>query len=83
MSVLNLTAIDNAPLVRDPFDFVVVPDAIEPETVDQLNRDYPSIDAPTNHSPDALDFGPSFRELLRELDSPLFERHVPRNSTWT
>ena len=78
MSVLNLAAVDNASLVRDPFDFVVVPDAIESETLDQLNRDYPSIDAPTNHSPDALDYGPSFQQLLRELDSPLFEWHVAR-----
>jgi hypothetical protein len=78
MSVLNLTAIDDTPLVRDPFDFLVVPDAINSETVDQLNSDYPAIDEPTNHAPEDLDYGPSFRQLLKELDSPLFEWHVAK-----
>jgi hypothetical protein len=78
MSVLNLAAIDSASLEHDPFDFMVVPDAIESETIDQLNRDYPLIDAPTNHSPESLDFGPSFQELLKELDGSLFEWHVAK-----
>ncbi len=76
MSVLNLAAIDNTPLVCEPFDFLVVPDAIESETVKQLNRDYPHIDQPSNHAPKDLPYGPSFKELLDELDSPIFESHV-------
>jgi SM-20-related protein len=76
MSVLNLAAVDRAALQREPFDFLVVRDAIAPETLDALNRDYPRIDKPANYSPEDLEYGPSFAKLLQELDSPEFERHV-------
>ena len=78
MSVLNIAAFDNAPLERDPFNFLVVKDAIRPETIENLNRDYPQIDKPANYDPADLEYGPSFRQLLEELDSPEFERHVAR-----
>ncbi|MEA3242900.1 MAG: 2OG-Fe(II) oxygenase [Pseudomonadota bacterium] len=76
MSVLNLAAFDRAPLNSEPFDFLVVKDAIESDMVEVLNRDYPKIDKPTNYDPGDLDYGPSFKQLLKELDSSEFERHV-------
>lgn len=76
MSILNLSAIDDTPLVRDPFEFLVVEDAIESATVSKLNLDYPDIDSPANHAPDHLQYGPSFSDLLKELDSADFERRV-------
>jgi len=76
MSVLNLAAFDRAPLSRDPFDFLVVKDAIAPETLAVLNRDYPRIDKPTNYDPGDLEYGESFAQLLKELDSPEFQRQV-------
>jgi hypothetical protein len=48
MSILSLATIDEAPLERDPFDFLVVKGAIEPKTLEALNNDYPEIDKPTN-----------------------------------
>jgi SM-20-related protein len=76
MSLLNLAAVDRAELQRDPFDFLVVRDAIEPEALASLNRDYPLIDKPANYAPDDLRYGPRFGKLLEELDSPEFERRV-------
>ena len=76
MSVLDLTAIDAAPLQQDPFDFMVARDVIRADVITQLNRDYPEIDKPANYSPKDLEYGPSFRQLLEELDSPEFEQHV-------
>ena len=76
MSVLNLAAVARAELQRDPFDFLVVRDAIAPETLEALNRDYPQIDRPANYAPGDLSYGPRFGRLLEELDSPEFERHV-------
>jgi len=61
MPVLNFSAFDNTPLNRDPFDFIVVKDAIGADTIEELNRDYPHIDKPTNYDPRDLDFGPSFK----------------------
>jgi hypothetical protein len=76
MPVLNLAALDRAQLQHDPFDFLVVRDAIPPETVAVLNRDYPRIDKPANYAPEDLVYGPRFGQLLKELDSPEFERQV-------
>jgi len=76
MPVLNLAALDNTPLNRDPFDFIVVQDAIGSDRIEELNRDYPAIDKPANYDPRDLEYGPSFRRLLEELDSPEFEQHV-------
>ena len=78
MSVLDFTAIDNAPLQRDPFDYLVARDVIRPGMIARLNRDYPAIDKPANYAPGELEYGPSFRQLLEELDSPEFEQHVAR-----
>lgn len=78
MSVLDLNAIDNAPLQRDPFEFLVARDVIRPGVITKLNRDYPEIDKPANYSPKDLEYGPSFRQLLEELDSPEFEQHVAK-----
>jgi SM-20-related protein len=76
MSLLNPAALDRAQLQHDPFDFLVVSDAIEPATVEALNRDYPHIDNPANYDPEDLSYGPRFGQLLKELDSPGFERWV-------
>lgn len=78
MSVLDLTAFDRTPLQKDPFDYLVVRDAIRSDALHVLNRDYPRIDKPANYSPGDLDYGPSFRQLLEELDSPEFETHIAR-----
>ncbi len=76
MSLLNLAAFEQAPLVHDPFDFLVVKDALATDSLEELNRDYPPIDKPANYAPKDLDYGPSFRRLLGELDSAAFEQQV-------
>jgi hypothetical protein len=78
MSVLNLAAFDHSPLQREPFDYVVAEGVIAPEQLALLNRDYPEIDKPANFPPDALTFGPSFQQLLDELDDPAFEQRVAK-----
>ena len=76
MSVLDLTALDSSPLQRDPYDYLVVKNAINGKTLEQLNRDYPQIDKPANYPPEELEYGPSFAQLLKELDSYEFQQHV-------
>ncbi len=69
MSMLDLSAFDRAPLQHDPCDFLVVPGFLKAEALEQVNRDYPDIDAPGNFEPDKLTFGPAFETLLEELNS--------------
>ena len=76
MSILDLAAIDKAPLHREPYEYLVVEDAIRPEVLAEVNADYPEIDKPANYAPEDLHYGPRFQQLLDELDSAEFQQHV-------
>lgn len=76
MALLNLAAFDNAPLQRDPFDFLIAEGVMSNETLDEVNRDYPAIDIPANFKPEDLEYGPSFEQLLEEVDSDEFQAAV-------
>jgi hypothetical protein len=71
MSILDVEALDRAPLQKDPCDFVVVPHFVKPEVLAEVNRDYPKIEAPGNFPPEELRCGTTFAALLEELRSPL------------
>ncbi len=73
MAILDLTNFENTPLEHDPFDFVVAQGVMSPDTIEALNRDYPSIDLPANYNPEDLDYGPSFQQLLDELNEAEFD----------
>ncbi len=65
--LFDWSAFDAAPLVREPFDFLIVPGFIRAAALDALNRDFPVIEGPGNVSPEGLQYGPSFAALLDEL----------------
>ena len=73
MAILDLTNFESAPLQHDPFDFVVAQGVMSPDTIEALYRDYPSIDLPANYNPEDLDYGPSFQQLLDELNNAEFD----------
>jgi SM-20-related protein len=66
-SVLHVDALRKTPLVRDPFDFVVVPNFLNPDAKAALGQDFPRIDQPGLFPVSELTFGPAFEQLLREL----------------
>jgi SM-20-related protein len=76
MKLLNLEAFENAPLQRDPFDFLIAEGLLSDNDLDILNRDYPAIHLPANFKPEDLEYGPSFQQLLDEIDSPEFQAAV-------
>ncbi len=78
MALLNLAAFETTPLQRDPFHFLIAHGVISPQTLAQLNQDYPAIDIPANFKPQDLQYGPAFQQLLDELDSPEFQAAVER-----
>jgi hypothetical protein len=67
MTMINLNAVRRAAMQRDPFDFMVVPDALDTETLARVNADYPAIDTAANHDLDNLQFGSSFGQLMDEI----------------
>jgi len=76
MSVLDLGAIDAAPLQQDPFDYLVVPGCIRPAELAAINHDYPAIDRPGNLNLEDTRFGPRFQQFLDELEGPEFAMHI-------
>lgn len=78
MTVLDLSAIDAAPLQTDPFDFLVVPGCIRPDALAEINRDYPDIHRPGNLNPEDVEFGPRFQSFLDELEGGEFADHIGR-----
>src|SRR5262245_60997304 len=67
MSLVNLDALRAAQLHTDPFDFLVVPDFLNPEVLARVNHDYPAIDTAANHALENLTSGASFEALMAEL----------------
>jgi Rps23 Pro-64 3,4-dihydroxylase Tpa1-like proline 4-hydroxylase len=76
MAILNLGAFENTPLEHDPFDFVVAKGVMDSELLAAVNRDYPEIDLPANFKPEDLSYGPSFKQLLDEIDSAEFKAAI-------
>jgi len=77
-SLLDLDALARAPLVREPFDFAVVPGFLKPEAADRIERDFPPIRGPGSFPPSTLSYGPSFRQLIDELQGPDLARAMGR-----
>jgi SM-20-related protein len=67
--LFDFQAFEATPLVREPFDFVIVPSFIRPAALAALNSDFPVIDGPGNASPEGLQYGSAFAALLDELHS--------------
>lgn len=72
MSLIDLGAIRAAEMQRDPFDYLVVPDAIPPARLTEINGDYPAIERPGNLSLEDLEVDGRFAALIAEVEGPAF-----------
>ena len=70
MAQLDLLALSQAPLTREPFEFTVVRNFIRPDCRDALRADFPAIASPGLLPVGATRFGPAFGALIDELRSP-------------
>ena len=69
MPLLDLEALRQAPLVREPFNFTVVEDAIRPVDAAAIRDDFPDIGDSGLLPVEATRYGPKFRRLIDELKS--------------
>ena len=72
MQGINLDAFRAAPLVRAPFEYLVLPGFLRPEAAAAINRDYPVIDSPGSFPVEELHYGPAFAGLIATLQGPEF-----------
>jgi SM-20-related protein len=70
MHRLDLAAFRATPLMREPFNYLIVPRFVRGEALAELHRDYPQVDSPGSFPVGQLAYGPAFRALLEELEGP-------------
>jgi hypothetical protein len=76
MIYCDFDALERAPLERDPFDYLVVPNFLRPERFAEVIADYPDVPGPGSHPPSELSIRGCFAELMEELRGPLFKAAV-------
>ena len=69
---LDLDAFRAAPLSREPFEHVVLPQFIRRESFDAINADYPRISQRGSFPIDRVAYGLAFQRLLDQLESDDF-----------
>jgi SM-20-related protein len=69
---LRLDAFKATPLVREPFEHLIVSNFVESERLATIQADYPKITTSGSFPVDQVSFGPAFRAFLDELESDEF-----------
>jgi hypothetical protein len=69
---LDLQAFRATPLMREPFEYLVVPGFVRAEARAAINADYPKIDGTGSFPLAGLSYGPAFQSLVDELEGPEF-----------
>jgi SM-20-related protein len=69
---LGLDAFRNTPLVREPFQHLIVSGFVGPVALKAISADYPNISTPGSFPVDQVSYGPAFQTLLDELESDEF-----------
>jgi SM-20-related protein len=76
MPYLSCDLLDRAPLERDPFDYVVVPNFISREALEKICNDFPEIPGEGSYPPSELRIAGHFAGLLDELNGERFRKAV-------
>lgn len=69
-SLIDLDAIRNAPLSRDPYDHFMGSSFLRGDQIDGLRRDFPDIDKPGYLTVDEVALRGRFKDLIEELEGP-------------
>lgn len=76
MKHLNLEKLSAATVETSPYNYVIVPGFLAPETVRKVNETYPPISAGGSFPIESLDGGMVIKEVIDELDGPEFQKLV-------
>ena len=67
MSLLNIDAFRETPLQTEPFEYLTVPGFVRRERIGDILADYPKVEKGGSYPLIALDYGPVFDALCKEL----------------
>jgi SM-20-related protein len=76
MQYLSCDALEQTPLVVDPFDYVVVPNFVKAEKLAGIAADFPDVPGAGSHPPSELRITGHFAGLLEDLHSEEFRRAI-------
>lgn len=76
--LLDLRALDAAPLVEDPFPHLVVPDFVPPAMHAAIAQDFPAIVGPGAHPVETLGLQGTMAALWSQLSAPEFKAAIGR-----
>ena len=79
-SMLNLPSLEQAKVYDKPFPFVVVPNFISEQHLEEIERDYPAITKPGSFPLETLRSGPRFSNFMHELRQPAFREIMEASS---
>jgi SM-20-related protein len=69
---LRLDAFRDTPLVREPFQHLIVSGFVGPAALNAINADYPKISTSGSFPVEQVSYGPAFQTMLEELESEEF-----------
>jgi SM-20-related protein len=78
METINLGAVRDAKLSRDPYDFVLGADFLRQDAVADLRRDFPEITKPGYLTVDEVKLNGRFKTLIDELEGPELTEELSR-----
>ena len=76
MSYLDLAALDATPLVREPFDHLILPGFVPAHLAEVIGADYPAIDKAGSFALDDLPIKGAVEGLIDALNGPAFRAAV-------
>jgi SM-20-related protein len=65
---LKLDSFRKTPLVKEPFEYLIVPEFVERAAFNEIDADYPQISTGGSLPVDQVTYGPAFQRLLDELE---------------
>ncbi len=76
MAHLAMDKLKAAKIETSPYMYAIVPGFLPPETVSRINATYPKIEKGGSYPIESLDASMAIKEVIDELDGPLFEKTV-------
>jgi hypothetical protein len=73
---LKLEEFRRKPLVRDPFEYMILNDFVDKYALDEARVSYPEVPGPGSHPPGTLKIEGAFQDLMNELQGPAFQEAV-------
>lgn len=76
MSLVDLDRLRATPVESDPYDYLVVPNFVKADKLQEILKDYPEVPGPGSHPPSVLEIRGRFKDLMEEIDQEPFRKII-------